>query len=121
MFGAILAGVGASTSRTPVCGTNGEEKRMKRFLYALSSTAALVAVILVFAPATYAVSPADQCENDGGTYTAAGPESTCTFPGDPVGNSDNTKGGSIDTGPGNSPKKDTTQCTGVNNDPHPCP
>jgi hypothetical protein len=96
---------------------------MKRFLYALSSTVALVAVILVFPPATYADSPADKCEiGTNCTYTAAGPESTCDCPGDQLGQSDNTKGGSTTTGPGSSePNSVETTCTGVNNKPHTCP
>ena len=95
---------------------------MRRFLLVLSLAASLVAAVLVFSPATYAASPADQCAAAGGTYTAAGPNSTCTIPGEPVGNSDNTKGGSTTTGPGNSqPNSDTTTCTGVNNKPHQCP
>jgi hypothetical protein len=77
---------------------------------------------LVFSPATFADSPAQECEALGGTYTPAGPDSMCTIPGTPVGNSDNTKGGSTDTGPGKSePNEEVTICTGVNNKPHPCP
>jgi hypothetical protein len=107
--------------RTPMCDTNGGGM-MKRFLFALSSTAALVAVILVVSPATYADSPEAECVADGGTYVAAGPESSCTFAGEPVGNSDNTKGGSVDSGPGKSgPNETVTTCTGVNNKPHTCP
>jgi hypothetical protein len=123
MFRAILAGVGVSTSRTPICGTNGEEKKMKRFLSALSSMAALVAVILVFSPATYAANPEDKCEiGTGCTYTAAGPESTCDCPGDQLGQSDNTRGGSSTSGPGSSdPNSTPTVCTGVSNPAHPCP
>jgi hypothetical protein len=69
-----------------------------------------------------AASPAEECAAAGGTYTAAGPDSTCTIAGTPVGNSDNTKGGSTDTGPGKSqPNEEVTTCTGVNNQPHPCP
>ena len=95
---------------------------MKRFLFALSSTAALVTVILVVSPATYAASPEAECVADGGTYVAAGPESSCTFAGEPVGNSDNTKGGSTEAGPGKSePNSTETVCTGVNNKPHKCP
>jgi hypothetical protein len=95
---------------------------MKRFLIALSSTAALVAVLLVLAPVSYAASPAQECTAAGGTYTAAGPDSTCTFPGTPVGNSDNTKGGATESGPGKSePNSEETVCTGVNNNPHTCP
>jgi hypothetical protein len=95
---------------------------MRRFLFVLSLTAALVAAVLVFAPVTYAASPAQECAAAGGTYTAAGPDSTCTFAGEPVGNSDNTKGGSSTSGPGKSePNSDTTTCTGVNNKPHSCP
>ena len=95
---------------------------MKRLLFALSSTAALVAVVLVFSPATYAATPAQECAEAGGTYTAAGPDSSCDFPAEPVGNSDNTKGGSQVTGPGKSePNSDETICTGVNNKPHKCP
>ena len=95
---------------------------MKRSLFSLSSTAVLVAAILVFSPATYAASPAQECAEAGGTYDAAGPESSCTFPAEPVGNSDNTKGGSQVTGPGKSqPNSEETICTGVNNKPHTCP
>ena len=95
---------------------------MKRSLFSLSSTAVLVAVILVFSPATYAASPAQDCEALGGTYDAAGPDSSCNFAGEPVGNSDNTKGGSQVTGPGKSqPNSEETICTGVNNKPHTCP
>jgi hypothetical protein len=69
-----------------------------------------------------AASPAEDCAAAGGIYTAAGPDSTCTIAGTPVGNSDNTKGGSTDTGPGKSqPNEEVTTCTGVNNQPHPCP
>jgi len=68
------------------------------------------------------LSPAEECDKAGGEYVADGPNSSCTFPGDPVGNSDNTKGGSQTTGPGKSePNSDTETCTGVNNKPHPCP
>ncbi len=82
----------------------------------------LVTAILAFAPATYGASPAQECAAAGGTYTAAGPNSTCTFPGEPVGNSSNTKGGSTTTGPGKSePNSDEVTCTGVNNKPHRCP
>ena len=95
---------------------------MKRLLVALSGIAVLAAVILVFASVGYAASPAQECAAAGGTYTAAGPDSSCTFPGEPVGNSDNTKGGSSETGPGKSePNEEETICTGVNNKPHPCP
>jgi hypothetical protein len=95
---------------------------MKRSLFSLSSPAVLVAAILVFSPATYAASPAQECAEAGGTYDAAGPESSCTFPAEPVGNSDNTKGGSQVTGPGKSqPNSEETICTGVNNKPHTCP
>jgi hypothetical protein len=95
---------------------------MKRFLFVLSLTAVLVAAILVFSPVAYTASPAQECADAGGTYTAAGPDSTCTIPGDQVGNSDNTKGGSSTAGPGKSdPNSTTTDCTGVNNKPHQCP
>jgi hypothetical protein len=96
---------------------------MKRFLFVLSSTAALVAVILVFAPATYAANPEQECEADGvSTYVHAGPDSSCVTPGEQVGNSDNTKGGEQTTGPGKSePNSEETECTGVNNKPHRCP
>jgi len=95
---------------------------MKRFMVALSGIAVLAAVILVFASVGYAASPAQECAAAGGTYTAAGPDSSCTFAGDPVGNSDNTKGGSSETGPGKSePNEEETICTGVNNKPHRCP
>jgi hypothetical protein len=46
-----------------------------------------------------AASPAEDCAAAGGTYTAAGPDSTCTIAGTPVGNSDNTKGGSTELAP----------------------
>jgi hypothetical protein len=95
---------------------------MKRFVVALSGVVVLAAAILVFASVGYAASPAQDCAAAGGTYTAAGPDSSCTFPGAPVGNSDNTKGGSSDTGPGKSePNEEVTNCTGVNNKPHKCP
>jgi hypothetical protein len=95
---------------------------MKRVLFVLGLAAVLVAAILVFSPLTYGATPAQKCAAEGGTYTAAGPDSTCIFPGDPVGNSDNTKGGSQSTGPGDSdPNKEPTTCTGVNNKPHSCP
>jgi len=95
---------------------------MKRFVVALSGIAVLAAAILVFASVGYAASPAQDCAAAGGTYTAAGPDSSCTFPGDPVGNSDNTKGGSSDTGPGKSePNEEVINCDGVNNNPHKCP
>lgn len=95
---------------------------MKRLLFLMSMIAALVVVILVFSPITYAASPAEDCAAAGGTYTAAGPNSTCTFPGEPVGNSSNTKGGSETSGPGKSdPNSTTATCTGVNNKPHSCP
>ena len=69
-----------------------------------------------------AASPAQECAALGGTYEPAGPNSTCTIPGTPVGNSANTKGGSTDTGPGKSePNEEVVTCTGVNNKPHPCP
>lgn len=95
---------------------------MRRF-FALATTLAAVALsMLVFASVGYAASPATDCANAGGTYVANGPNSTCTFPGDPVGNSSNTKGGSETSGPGKSePNSDTTTCTGVNNKPHSCP
>ena len=81
-----------------------------------------MAAILVFSPLTYGATPAQKCELEGGVYTAAGPDSSCDTPGDPVGNSDNTKGGSQTTGPGDSqPNKETTTCDGVNNKPHQCP
>jgi hypothetical protein len=95
---------------------------MKRFLFVLSLTAVLVAAVLVFSPVTYAASPAQDCAAAGGVYTAAGPDSTCAFPADPVGQSDNTKGGSQTSGPGKSdPNSTDTTCTGVNNKPHSCP
>ena len=95
---------------------------MKRFLFLLGLTAVLVAALLVFAPVGYSANPADECAAAGGTYVAAGPDSTCTFPGEPVGNSDNTKGGSETSGPGKSePNSTETTCTGVNNKPHECP
>jgi hypothetical protein len=92
---------------------------MKPFGFIL---ALVVAAVLAVAPATLAASPAEDCAAAGGTYVAAGPDSSCTFPGEPVGNSDNTKGGSQTTGPGKSePNSDTVTCTGTNNKPHPCP
>jgi hypothetical protein len=95
---------------------------MKRLVVALSGIAVLAAAVLVFASVGYAASPAQECAAAGGTYTAAGPDSSCTFAGDPVGNSDNTKGGSSETGPGKSePNEEETICTGVNNKPHKCP
>jgi hypothetical protein len=95
---------------------------MKRLWFVLSLAAVLAAVVLAFSPATYAASPAQDCATAGGTYNAAGPNSTCTFPGEPVGNSSSTKGGGATTGPGKSePNSDTTTCTGVNNKPHTCP
>lgn len=84
--------------------------------------AALVAMVLVLAPVTYALNPEQECEQNGGVYVHNGPDSTCTFPGEPVGNSDNTKGGSQTSGPGKSePNEEETNCTGVNNKPHQCP
>jgi len=95
---------------------------MKRTLFVLTIAAVLAMAMLVFSPLSYAASPAQECVAAGGTYTAAGPDSTCTFPGTPVGNSDNTKGGSTDTGPGKSePNEEIVTCTGVNNKPHSCP
>jgi hypothetical protein len=95
---------------------------MRRILFVLTLAAVLAAAILVFSPLTYAASPAQECEAAGGTYTAAGPDSTCVIPGEQVGNSGNTKGGSTDTGPGKSePNEEVVTCTGVNNKPHPCP
>lgn len=96
---------------------------MKRFMVALSAIAVLAAVILVFASVGYAASPEQECEADGvSTYTHAGPNSTCVTPGEPVGKSDNTKGGEVDTGPGKSePNEELDTCTGVNNKPHRCP
>jgi hypothetical protein len=96
---------------------------MKRFLFALSLTVVLVAAILVFSPVTYAANPEQECEaTPGNVYVHDGPNSTCTTPGEPVGNSDNTKGGSQTSGPGKSePNSEETVCTGVNNKPHSCP
>jgi hypothetical protein len=92
---------------------------MKLFLFILSL---LVAAILAFSPATFAANPAQECAAAGGVYVHAGPDSTCTFPGTPVGNSSNTKGGSQTSGPGKSePNSETEVCTGVNNKPHQCP
>jgi hypothetical protein len=92
---------------------------MKRAAFLVSLIAAAV---LALSSVSFAASPAQDCAAAGGTYTAAGPNSTCTFPGTPVGNSDNTKGGSQTSGPGKSePNSDTTTCTGVNNKPHTCP
>jgi hypothetical protein len=82
----------------------------------------MAALILVFSSVGYAANPAQDCEDAGGVYTAAGPNSSCDIPGTPVGNSDNTKGGPSDTGPGKSePNEEVTVCTGVNNKPHQCP
>jgi hypothetical protein len=96
---------------------------MKRFVLAVATTALLVALVLVFAPVAYAANPEQECEADGvSTYFHDGPNSRCVTPGDQVGNSSNTKGGSVDTGPGKSePNEEVTTCTGVNNKPHPCP
>jgi hypothetical protein len=97
----------------------GKSKQIKRFLCLM---AALAAAIFVLAPVTFAASPAQDCTSAGGTYVANGPNSTCTFPGTPVGNSANTKGGSQTSGPGKSePNSTTTTCTGVNDKPHSCP
>jgi hypothetical protein len=96
---------------------------MKRFFVAFTGIAVLAAVILVFSSVGYAANPEQECEADGvSTYIHDGPNSTCSTPGEPVGNSDNTKGGSVDTGPGKSePNEEVTTCTGVNNKPHQCP
>lgn len=92
---------------------------MKRSVF---FTSMLVTAGLAFSPGAYAASPAQECEAAGGTYTHAGPDSTCVLPGTPVGSSSNTKGGSSTSGPGKSePNSDTTTCTGVNNKPHSCP
>jgi hypothetical protein len=89
---------------------------------AMLAAIALAATVLVFSPATFAANPAQDCADAGGVYVAAGPDSTCTFPAEPVGNSDNTKGGSQTTGPGKSePNEEEVICTGVNNKPHECP
>jgi hypothetical protein len=93
-----------------------------KLLRALCAVTLLAAPIFIFAPIGYADSPAAECAESGGTYVAAGPESSCTFAGEPVGNSDNTKGGSQTSGPGKSaPNETETNCTGVNNKPHSCP
>jgi hypothetical protein len=95
---------------------------MKRFFVAFTGIAVLAAVILVFSAVGYAASPAQDCADAGGVYTADGPNSHCDIPGTPVGNSGNTKGGSSDTGPGKSePNEEVITCTGVNNKPHQCP
>jgi hypothetical protein len=95
---------------------------MKRFFFTLSVIAALVAAVMVFSAVGYAASPAQDCATAGGTWVAAGPDSSCSFAGDPVGNSGNTKGGSSASGPGKSdPNSTETTCTGVNNKPHSCP
>jgi hypothetical protein len=95
---------------------------MKRVAVVLTLAAALAAMMLVFSSGSFGANPAQDCAAAGGTYVAAGPDSTCTFPGEPVGNSDNTKGGSETTGPGKSePNEEEVVCTGVNNKPHPCP
>jgi hypothetical protein len=91
---------------------------MKRFLCLLGMVVALV----VLSPAIYAGNPAQDCEDAGGIYTADGPNSHCDFPGTPVGNSGNTKGGGSVTGPGKSePNSEPINCEGVNNKPHDCP
>ena len=96
--------------------------KLKRSLVHLSALAGLVAAILVFASVGTAASPAQECTDAGGQYLAAGPDSSCTMPGEQVGNSDNTKGGSVESGPGKSePNSEETTCTGVNNKPHKCP
>ena len=95
---------------------------MRRTWFVLALVGVLATAILVLSPVSYAASPKQECEAAGGTYNAAGPNSTCTMPGQPVGNSHNPKGGSTDTGPGKSkPNEEVTTCTGVNNKPHPCP
>jgi hypothetical protein len=95
---------------------------MKRVAVVLTLAAALAAMMLVFSSGSFAANPAQDCAAAGGTYVAAGPDSTCTLPSEPVGNSDNTKGGSQTTGPGKSePNEEEEICTGVNNKPHPCP
>ena len=95
---------------------------MKRAALVLTLVAALVAAMLVFSAGAFAANPEQECEAAGGTYVHAGPDSTCTFPGTPVGKSDNTKGGSQTTGPGKSePNEEEVICTGVNNKPHQCP
>jgi hypothetical protein len=97
----------------------GKSKEIRRLLCLM---AVLAAAIFVLAPVTFAASPAQDCAAAGGTYVANGPNSTCTMAGTPVGNSDNTKGGSQASGPGKSdPNTTTTTCTGVNNKPHSCP
>ena len=96
--------------------------KLKRSLVHLMAIAGIVAAILVGASIGSAASPAQECTAAGGQYVAAGPDSSCTFPGAPVGNSDNTKGGSVESGPGKSePNSEETVCTGVNNKPHSCP
>jgi hypothetical protein len=117
-------GLNCDSAPCPVIGRSAAKigGGMRGILFVLTLTAALVVAILVFTPLTYAASPAQDCSALGGTYTAAGPDSTCTFPGEPVGKSDNTKGGSQETGPGKSePNEEETTCTGVNNKPHACP
>jgi hypothetical protein len=96
---------------------------MKRFVVAISSIAAMAALILVFSSVGYPANPEQECEADGvSTYIHDGPNSRCDTPGTPVGNSSNTKGGSSDVGPGRSePNEVVTVCTGVNNKPHDCP
>ena len=95
---------------------------MKGKLSALMLAAVLAVAFVVFSPIASGATPAQKCEAAGGEYVAAGPDSTCTFPGEPVGKSGNTKGGSVETGPGDSePQEEVTVCTGVNNKPHPCP
>jgi hypothetical protein len=105
-----------------VCGNDEKEAGMKRIALVLTLAAAFVAVMLVFSAGSFAANPTQECEAAGGTYVAAGPDSTCTFPGEPVGNSPNTKGGSQTSGPGKSePNEEEVVCTGVNNKPHSCP
>ena len=96
---------------------------MKRLIVALSTLATMAALVLVFASVGIAANPETECEADGvSTYIHDGPNSTCSTPGDPVGQSDNTKGGEQVTGPGKSdPNAEENVCTGVNNKPHPCP
>jgi hypothetical protein len=88
---------------------------MRKFLLMVG---VVLSLIVVFAPAGQAASPAQDCANAGGTYYPDGPNSRCVISNqEPVGNSDNTKGTTTtETGPGKSdPNSDTTSCTGITN------
>jgi hypothetical protein len=88
---------------------------MKRFLLVV---AVALSLVVLFAPAGQAASPAQDCANAGGTYYADGPNSRCVIDNtEPAGNSDVRKGTTTtETGPGKSePNSETTSCTGVTN------